>query len=72
MGIEFREGSLSIRAKTDAKIQENTIFNVAVGFQNIPNKQAKDGDNKKVYSLFLADTVVVRAVSKTCWRLSWI
>lgn len=52
MGIEFREGSLLISAKTTAKAKKGMTFNINVGFGDLVN------DGKK-YALFLGDTVLV-------------
>ena len=57
-GIEFREGSLLINAKTTATVEKGMVFNVNVGFQDLVNPEAKDKDAKN-YALFLGDTVVV-------------
>lgn len=57
-GIEFREGSLLLNAKTSATVEKGMVFNVNVGFQDLVNPEAKDKDAKN-YALFLGDTVVV-------------
>ena len=64
MGIEFREGSMVMNAKTDARAQRGMIFNVNVGFSNLENKESKDSSGKK-YALFVGDTVHVSEVSST-------
>lgn len=58
MGIEFREGSLTIQAKTMAKAKKGMVFNVNIGFQSLTNKEATDKEGK-TYALFIADTVMV-------------
>lgn len=52
MGIEFREGSLLISAKTTAKAKKGMTFNINVGFGDLVNEGKK-------YALFLGDTVLV-------------
>ncbi|KAL6851872.1 hypothetical protein ACP4OV_020057 [Aristida adscensionis] len=57
IGIEFRESRLSLNEKNDLTLKEGMIFNVSLGFQNIP---AKMGDeNMKEFSMLLADTVLI-------------
>ncbi|KAL6623169.1 hypothetical protein ACP70R_033048 [Stipagrostis hirtigluma subsp. patula] len=57
IGIEFRETWLSLNEKKDVILKEGMIFNVSIGFQNLP---AKVGDeNTKEFSLLLADTVLI-------------
>ncbi len=58
MGIEFRDSSLVLNAKNEAKVQETMVFNVSVGVQNVEDK--KNG----IYSVLIADTVVVRDADK--------
>lgn len=58
MGIEFREGSLSIAPNCDAIVKKGMVFNVNVGFTNLINKDASDSKGKDV-ALFIGDTVVV-------------
>lgn len=64
-GIEFREGSLVISPKNNTPIKKGMVFNVAVGFSDLSNKESED-DKFKKYSLFIGDTVVVQEV---CLRL---
>ncbi|XP_062583012.1 FACT complex subunit SPT16-like [Saccostrea cucullata] len=52
MGIEFREGSLLISAKTGAKVKKGMTFNINVGFGDLEHEGKK-------YALFLGDTVLV-------------
>ena len=59
-GIEFREGTLVLNAKnTEAKVRAGMAFNVAVGIENIEDKEATD-KRGQTYSLFVADTIVVK------------
>jgi len=58
-GIEFREGSLVISAKNNTPMKKGMVFNVAIGFSDLANKEATDEKFRK-YSLFLGDTVVVQ------------
>lgn len=58
MGIEFREGSLSIAPKSTAIAKKGMIFNVCVGLSGLENKEGKDTEAKK-YALFVGDTVLV-------------
>ena len=59
MGIEFREGTLVLNGKNESKVRPGMAFNVAVGIENIEDKDATD-KRGQVYSLFVADTVVVK------------
>ena len=61
-GIEFREGSLVISSKNNTPMKKGMVFNVAVGFSDLANKDSDDPKFSK-YSLFLGDTVVVQEVS---------
>ena len=59
-GIEFREGSLLLNAKnSEARVRAGMAFNVAVGLENLEDKEATD-KRGQVYSLFVADTIVVK------------
>lgn len=60
MGLEFRESSLLIAPKVTAVARKGMVFNVAIGFSNLINDEAKDKE-AKVYALFVADTVLVNA-----------
>ncbi len=59
MGIEFREGSLSITPTCHAKATKGMIFNVNIGLSGLVNKEASDSKGKDV-SLFIGDSVLVR------------
>lgn len=58
MGIEFREGSLSIAPKATAVVKKGMVFNVCVGLSSLTNKESKESEGK-TYSLFVGDTVMV-------------
>jgi len=58
-GIEFREASLQLNAKNEARVRAGMTFNVAVGLENLEAPDATD-KRGKVYAMFLADTVVVK------------
>jgi len=62
-GIEFRESSFLIQAKSDVKAKAGMIFNIAIGFSDLKNPEASDAEGK-VYALFIADTVVVQKDGK--------
>lgn len=62
MGIEFRESSLLISAKSESRAEKGMLFNINVGFSDLENPGAKDSEGKK-YSLFIGDTVIVTEVS---------
>ncbi|KAM7259484.1 hypothetical protein ACFE04_015225 [Oxalis oulophora] len=57
IGLEFRESGLNLNAKNDKVVKANMVFNVSVGFQNIPNENKNP--KKQKYSLLIADTVIV-------------
>ncbi|TVU50431.1 hypothetical protein EJB05_01802, partial [Eragrostis curvula] len=57
IGLEFRETCLSLNEKNDLKLKEGMIFNVSLGFQNLPTKAGDE--NIKEISLWLADTVLI-------------
>lgn len=58
LGLEFREPTLLLNSKCDARVRSGMVFNVAVGLENLEAKDAKDPKNKN-YALFIADTVLV-------------
>ncbi|KAI9023316.1 FACT complex subunit-domain-containing protein [Hyaloraphidium curvatum] len=58
MGAEMREAAYVLNNKVDRKLKTNMVFNLALGFQNIPEPTARDSKSK-TYSLYIADTVVV-------------
>jgi nucleosome binding factor SPN SPT16 subunit len=66
IGIEFRDGTLVLNQSNGSKFAEDMIFNLAVGFHNVPlSAEDKTGTTstavKKLptFSLLLADTVRV-------------
>lgn len=58
-GIEFREASLLIAAKTDVVAKAGMVFNVAIGLSDLKNEAATDAEGR-IYALFIADTVLVQ------------
>lgn len=54
-GIDFRDSSYLINAKNERTLRENMVFNVSLGFQNLPDPKNKG----KTYALLLTDTVRV-------------
>merc|ERR1712223_904735 len=58
MGIEFREGSLTIASNCDAVVKKGMIFNVNIGFTGLVNKDSSDSKGKDV-ALFVGDTAQV-------------
>jgi len=58
MGIEFREGSLTIASNCEAIVKKGMIFNVNIGFTGLVNKDSSDSKGKDV-ALFVGDTVQV-------------
>ncbi|KAF9426598.1 FACT complex subunit spt16 [Podila epigama] len=61
-GLEFRESSYLLSPKNTKELQQNMIFSLSVGFQDIENPKAADEPSKK-YSLLLIDTVRITAES---------
>lgn len=66
IGIEFRDGTLTLSQTNSAKFTEDMIFNLSIGFHNVPlTSEDKAGTTssavKKIstFSLLLADTVRV-------------
>ncbi|XP_041454222.1 FACT complex subunit SPT16-like [Lytechinus variegatus] len=57
-GIEFREGTMVLNAKTEETVKKGMIFSINVGFSNLENSAGKDSASKK-YALFIGDTVMV-------------
>ncbi|CAN6860220.1 unnamed protein product [Brassica oleracea] len=55
IGLEFRESGLNINARNDKVLRPQMAFNVSLGFQNMECES-----KKKKFSLFLADTVIVK------------
>ena len=46
MGIEFREGSLTIASNCDAVVKKGMIFNVNIGFTGLVNKDSSDSKGR--------------------------
>ncbi|KAJ7544149.1 hypothetical protein O6H91_09G066200 [Diphasiastrum complanatum] len=59
IGIEFRESWLNLNAKNDRLIKAGMTFNVTVGLHNL-QAQKQTNPKTRIFSLLLADTVVVR------------
>ncbi|XP_030831419.1 FACT complex subunit SPT16 [Strongylocentrotus purpuratus] len=57
-GIEFREGTMVLNAKTEETVKKGMVFSINVGFSNLDNSAGKDSTSKK-YALFIGDTVMV-------------
>ncbi|KAI8060590.1 FACT complex subunit-domain-containing protein [Gongronella butleri] len=58
MGIEFRETTYALTQKNMKEIKAGMVFNLALGFENLENKDASD-PKAKIYALYLVDTVRV-------------
>jgi nucleosome binding factor SPN SPT16 subunit len=54
-GIDFRDSSYLVNAKNERTLRENMVFNLSLGFQNLPDPKHKG----KTYALLLTDTVRV-------------
>lgn len=61
-GIEFRESSLSITAKTTATACKSQVFNLCVGLADLTNEETDNRESKK-YALYIGDTVIVNEVN---------
>lgn len=63
MGIEFRESLFLLSPKSDKPLAAGMVFNVILGFQNlvIADSEKNKDPRARVYSLLLADTVLVGA-----------
>lgn len=59
-GLEFREPALLIGPKNTAIAKKGMVFNLAIGFSDLVNHEAKDNDSKN-YALFISDTVLLNA-----------
>lgn len=55
-GVEFRESTLAITAKTAAAAKKGMVFSVNIGFAGLQKKGAEKVEN---YALFIGDTVIV-------------
>ncbi|XP_035220236.1 FACT complex subunit SPT16-like [Stegodyphus dumicola] len=58
MGIEFRESTLAITAKTTAVAKKGMVFSINVGFSGLEKNKAED-KTPEIYALFIGDTVLV-------------
>ena len=58
IGIEFREATMQLNGKNEARVRPGMTFNVAVGLEDLEDKEATD-KRGQTYALFLADTVCV-------------
>uniref|UniRef100_A0A5S6QLI1 FACT complex subunit n=1 Tax=Trichuris muris TaxID=70415 RepID=A0A5S6QLI1_TRIMR len=58
IGIEFRESTLLINANNAVQAEEGMVFNISVGFADVPNVAGTENIGKTI-SLFIADTVLV-------------
>ena len=68
LGIEFRDGNMVLNATNTSKFAKDMIFNLSVGFQNVPISEADKQDSKSadikalsVFSLLISDTVQIQA-----------
>ena len=59
VGIEFRDNTLMVSAKTQTRARAGMTLVINVGFENILNPDALVKEDK-TYALFVADTVVVQ------------
>lgn len=70
IGLEYRDNILILNEKNNYKFTENMIFNVIVGFHNIPlTDEDKKGSSTiasklNTYSLLLADTVKIQSTGE--------
>lgn len=55
MGIEFRDSTFVLNAKSERVIQSGQVFSITIGFNNLTNSKADDPKLKN-YSLLLSDT----------------
>jgi len=61
-GLEFRESAFQLNLKSEQVFRAGMVFNLALGLENLEDKEATDSRGKK-YALFLADTVLVKEES---------
>lgn len=57
LGLDFREPALLLDAKNNTELKPGMVFNLAIGLNNL--QTTDDKGNKKVFSVLLADTVLV-------------
>ncbi|CCE72790.1 Piso0_000384 [Millerozyma farinosa CBS 7064] len=55
MGIEFRDSTFVLNAKSERKIQNGQVFSITIGLNNLTNSKTEDPKLKN-YSLLLSDT----------------
>lgn len=60
MGVEFQEAQYTLNSKNERKIEAGMVFNIAIGFKNVELKAETEDERAKIYSTFLADTVLVK------------
>jgi nucleosome binding factor SPN SPT16 subunit len=58
-GLEFRESAFQLSAKSEQVFRAGMVFNLALGLENLEDKDATDSRGKK-YALFLADTLLIK------------
>lgn len=58
MGLEFRDNSLIIGPKCNAKLKKGMVFNLNIGLSSLENKNASDKEGKTI-ALFIGDTVLI-------------
>ncbi|CAM9727855.1 unnamed protein product, partial [Phaeothamnion confervicola] len=64
LGSDFKESALGLTAKNGAKLREDMVFNLAIGFQNVPIGKAERKGSPyaaDTFSVTLADTVLIKA-----------
>jgi nucleosome binding factor SPN SPT16 subunit len=70
LGLDFRESALLMNTKNAQKFAANMVFNLAVGFHDLPlnasDKSNALGSIQKLskYSMLVSDTVMIRAQSR--------
>ncbi|KZT44099.1 FACT complex subunit SPT16 [Sistotremastrum suecicum HHB10207 ss-3] len=60
MGLEFRDSNYVLNAKNERPLKSGMIFNLSLGFQNVPDA------NGKTYALHIVDTVKVTSDKGVC------
>ena len=68
-GLEFRESAFQLNAKSEQVFRAGMVFNLALGLENLEDKDATDSRGKK-YALFLAETVLVKVALAS--RRTWL
>jgi hypothetical protein len=67
MGIEFREGSLQLNSKNEARVRPGMTFNVAVGLEDLEDKDSTDTRGQKC-ARHDAQAVVARHGRRRAWH----